>query len=221
MFSQKNADMFPVVHSSEEVLPSQVSDDLSILAVILAAGQSERYGSKNKLLEQINDTTLISHVIDATQRSLVSGTIVVTGYEHEKISEVVDDRCKTVVNDQYAQGQSTSVACGINAAQTQNADAALILLGDMPEVSAKSINKLVNAYDATNYTILAAAFNGERGNPVLFGRKHFNQLCNVTGDIGGRNLILDNENAALTETNDPGTLLDIDRPEEIMETTRG
>lgn len=212
---EEDEKVFPVVHSPDEVLSAQVSNNLNIHTVILAAGESKRYGNENKLLEQIKNRPVISHVISAAQGSFTDETIVVTGYEHKRVSSVINSQCHIVLNEEYEQGQSTSVARGISVAQKHNADAVVILLGDMPEVTTRSVNKLVYGYDTTDYTILAAAYNGKRGNPVLFDKKYFDELRDVTGDVGGKDLILSNEDSALVETNSLGVLLDIDTPGEV------
>lgn len=191
------------------------SDNLDILGIILAAGQSSRYGHRNKLLEQVDNIPLIRHVVHTAQQSLIDEMIAVTGCDNERINRAIGNRCNTILNENYRQGQSTSIACGINVAQNRDVDAAVILLGDMPKISPNSINKLIYAYDTTEYDILAASYNRQRGNPVLFDDAYFSELCDVTGDTGGKDILLDNRDAALVETNDFGVLFDIDRPGDI------
>lgn len=204
----------PTVDNPDQV-SEYLSDNLDILGIILAAGQSSRYGHRNKLLEQVDNIPLIRHVVHTTQQSLINDMIAVTGYENERINRAIGDQCSTILNEDYQQGQSTSIACGINVAQNRDVDAAVILLGDMPKVSPDSINELIYAYDTTEYDILAASYNHQRGNPVLFDNAYFSELYDITGDTGGKDILFDNEDAALVETNDSGVLLDIDKPGDI------
>jgi molybdenum cofactor cytidylyltransferase len=68
----------------------------------------------------------------------------------------------------------------------------------------------VTAYRDGRATALAAACDGQRGNPVLFDGRHFDALRNVSGDVGGREILRESDDAALVETSAPGVLQDID-----------
>jgi molybdenum cofactor cytidylyltransferase len=100
-------------------------------------------------------------------------------------------------------------------AVAETADAAVIGLGDMPFVRPQTIRLLDRAFRAGVGDPLAAAVDGERGNPVCFGERWFADLCDVDGDIGGRWLLLEAPDAALVETGDQGVRRDVDRPEDL------
>ncbi len=80
----------------------------------------------------------------------------------------------------------------------------------MPTVDAATVELLVDAYRAELGTVLAAAFDGRRGNPVLFDRSHFDALLDVTGDVGGLPVLAASDDSALIETGDPGVCIDVD-----------
>jgi molybdenum cofactor cytidylyltransferase len=84
---------------------------------------------------------------------------------------------------------STSLRAGINALST-NIDAAMICLPDMPLIGIYEINKLIDYYNPKiGNEICIATSNEQRGNPVLWDKKYFNELSDIKGDKGGRHLL--------------------------------
>lgn len=197
--------------------PFAAQDDATVVVgVVLAAGASTRFGEANKLLVEWDGHPLVHHVTRTLYRSAVDDVVVVVGHEADRVRAVVADFDATVVhNDAHERGQATSVRRGLTAARDRGADAALFALGDMPTVRPETVNRLVAAFRAGTGSALAAAHEGSRGNPVLFGARHFDALADVTGDVGGREVLLTADDAALVETGDPGVLLDIDSPADL------
>jgi molybdenum cofactor cytidylyltransferase len=107
-------------------------------------------------------------------------------------------------------GDWTHQADGTRRPDTGVVDAAVFALGDMPFVTPATVRALVAAYRAGHGTALAAAYRGERGNPVLFDRRYFDRLAAVEGDVGGRELLVHGDDSALVETGDPGVRRDVD-----------
>jgi len=206
----------PVVEPPFEDQDGGGSGEQRVVGVVLAAGSSSRFGATNKLLAEWTDAPLVSHVVDTVFESVVSEVVVVVGHDAKRVRMAISDFGVTVVyNDEFAVGQATSVGRGIAAARNHRADAVVFALGDMPIVKAESIDVLVDAYRAGVGDALAAACDGARGNPVLFGRRHFEALADVTGDTGGREILLDDNGAMLVETGDPGVLVDVDSPDDM------
>lgn len=203
---------FRIVEPPFSEQSGHMADDQStVIGVVLAAGRSSRFGEKNKLLTEWMDTPLVSHVVDNLSQSVVDKVVVVVGYDAERVQAAVSGFEVTIVNNQkYAAGQATSVRRGVEAARTHEADAIVFALGDMPAVDTESIDLLVSAYYAGVGYALATAFEGNRGNPVLFARRHFDALANITGDTGGRGILRNDDRAALVETGDRGVLIDVD-----------
>jgi molybdenum cofactor cytidylyltransferase len=94
-------------------------------------------------------------------------------------------------------------------------DGALILLGDMPGISAELIDRMIAAFDpAEDRAIVVATRSGKQGNPVLWARRFFPEIMAIQGDVGARNLIgLYNEMVCEIEAGDDAPLTDIDTPE--------
>jgi len=206
---------------SRETLPVRDPADLALDArsdravhgVVLAAGQSTRYGRENKLLDALDGTPLVAHAVETAVGSAVDGVTVVVGHEADAVRTALGEFDVAVrTNEAYAAGQSTSLACGVDAARERDAGGVVVLLGDMPHVSVGTVDLLCAAYAGSAYDALAAAFEGKRGNPVLFDGAYFDALADVEGDVGGREILLERADAVAVETGDPGVLQDIDRP---------
>lgn len=195
-----------------------VDESASVVGVVLAAGTSSRFGDENKLLATWNGDPLVRHAIRTLCQSAVDTVVVVVGHESERVRDAIADLDVTVVhNDAHERGQATSVREGVAAARERDGAATLFALGDMPSVTVESVDRLVEAYRAGVGDALAVACDGVRGNPVLFDARHFDALANVTGDVGGREILLGGDRSALVETRDPGVLVDVDRPADLAD----
>jgi molybdenum cofactor cytidylyltransferase len=207
----------PVVEPSFDAVEGRAADEsATVVGVVLAAGTSSRFGAANKLLAEWAGEPLVRHAARTICRSTVDAVVLVVGHERERVRAAVADLDVAVVdNEDYEAGQATSVRRGVAAARDRGADAALVALGDMPAVDVESIDRLVAAYRAGVGDALAAAWEGTRGNPVLFDARHFEALMAVSGDVGGREILLGDSTAALVETGDPGVRRDVDRPDDL------
>ena len=189
-----------------------------IAAIVLAAGKSSRMGS-NKLLAELNGKPLLRHSVEALKASSVDDIIVVTGNEPERVQAALEPLDVTLVhNANYAEGLSTSLKRGLAAAPAE-ADAALVCLGDMPLVDARTIDRLVAAFNVAEHrTICVPTFEGKRGNPVLWGRQHFIALEEIKGDQGGR-LLLDalSDEVVEVDVKTQGVLVDVDTPQALQD----
>lgn len=187
-----------------------------IAAVILAAGRSTRMGKANKLLARLDGKPMIAQVADAAMASAVSEVIVVTGHQAEEIGAALGQRkVRMVHNDGYAGGLSTSLAAGIGAVSPEY-DGAIILLGDMPHVTAAMVDRMIEAFaDAAPDAIVMAVHGGERGNPVLWPRSYFEELTRQSGDKGGRDLIGEHGDRVVAVELGDAAAFDVDTPDEL------
>ena len=185
-----------------------------IAAVILAAGQSRRMG-QNKLLLDLNGRPLLCHVIDQALALDFSEIVVVAGHQAGDIRAAIGDRpVRIVLAPDYADGMSASLKAGIDNLKPET-DAAMILLGDMPQVSAPLLRRMVAAYNPIEgRTIVLPVHEGKRGNPVLWDRRFFPEMRQLAGDVGARHLIGEHaEQVAEIAVDDRSVLRDIDTPE--------
>jgi molybdenum cofactor cytidylyltransferase len=189
--------------------------DGTVLGILLAAGGSSRFGDRNKLLAAVEGTPLVRHAARTLCDSRVSRVVAVLGHQSSAVHDALADfDIGFVENDAYEQGLSTSVARGARAAAEGGADAAVFLPGDMPFIDSSTVDSVVDTFHANIVDAVAPAYQGQRGNPVLFGADHFDALCAVDGDVGGRNVLLDS-GGALLETDDEGVVTDIDTHEDL------
>ncbi|WP_121820129.1 nucleotidyltransferase family protein [Halostella salina] len=185
--------------------------------VLLAGGTSSRYGDRNKLLEPVDGEPIVARAARTLVDAGLDPVVAVTGHEAGRVRAALSDSPVTTVhNPDYRDGQASSVRTGVAALRERAAvDAAVVALGDMPFVDPGTVRTLVAAYAAGVGDALAAAHDGERGNPVLFDRRFFDDLTDVAGDTGGRAILLGSDAGALVAVADPGVRRDVDEPDDL------
>ena len=199
----------PPFETDEPESPAQVA------GVLLAAGTSTRFGDDNKLLATLDGDPLVRHAARTLRDASLAPVVVVVGHEADRVRDALAGLdVRVVANDAYAEGQSTSVRVGIDALDA-TVDAAVVALGDMPFVDSGTVETLVAAYDAGVGDAVAAAHDGQRGNPVLFDRRFFPDLTAVDGDVGGRQILLERDDTACVAVADSGVRRDIDEPGDL------
>ena len=197
--------------------PGERRGDSTVAGVLLAAGTSSRYGEPNKLLESVDGEPVVRRSARPLLDADLDSVTVVLGHESDRVREALGDLdVDFVENTDYESGQASSVRRAVEHLQTVvDVDAAVFALGDMPFVDTESVDALVATFDATGRSALAAGFEGERGNPVLFAAEHFDALADASGDTGGRSVLLDADDAAVVDTGDSGVRRDVDRPDDL------
>ena len=186
-----------------------------IAAIVLAAGQSQRMGEQNKLLLKIEDQSVIQEVVNNLEQSEVDQIFVVIGHEEERVRNELKDRQVTFIhNPEYAGGLSTSLRMALSALPADFAGV-LVCLGDMPFVRSEQIDALINSFDADlQHNICVPTYHGKRGNPVLWGRRYYQEMMEVRGDVGAKHMIGDYEEHVIeVEVDDAGVVADLDTPE--------
>jgi molybdenum cofactor cytidylyltransferase len=191
-----------------------------IAAVVLAAGRSRRMAPHNKLLMADRaGKPMIARVVDNVLSSKARPILVVTGHQPNEIEHALGGRPVRYVHAaDYAEGLSASLKAGV-AAVPPEAAAALICLGDMPLVTGRMIDRLLEAYDADEgRLIVLPTFRGKQGNPMLWDRRFFPEILEISGDSGARFLLSKHmENVAEVEMADDAVLRDFDTVESLAE----
>lgn len=181
----------------------------SIAGVVLAAGLSSRFGDGNKLLATVDGQPLVVHAVRTLTGADLDAVAVVVDPDAE-IPEALSPTDVTFVeNPDAAAGQATSVRRGVAWARRDH-EAVVFALGDMPRVRPETVDRLVDAWREGAGSALAAGYDGQRGNPVLFDRQHFDALATLSGDTGGRSVFAAAADSAVVETGDPGVRVDVD-----------
>ena len=191
--------------------------DQRIAAVVLAAGRSTRMGAVNKMLAEIGGKPLVRIAAEQAIASRAKPVIVVTGHERERVEAALSGLpVRFVHNPDYVDGLGTSLNAGI-AAVPITADAAVVCLGDMPQVDAALIDRLIAAFDPERGALVVVpSIEGRRGNPVVWSRRFFHDLMSINGDIGARHLIASYAEAVVeVPVAGAAALTDVDTPESL------
>ncbi len=187
-------------------------------AILLAAGQSTRMGGRNKLLEPVGGQPMIRRVAETVRSAGIRRLVIVTGHQAGRVSDALSGLdCAFADNPDYPSGMGSSVAAGARAAfdATDPPDAAIVCLGDMPDIEPAMLDALIANYDPrAGRTIVAAASGGQRGHPVLWDRRFADDLASLGGDTGGRDILQEHAGQVVTvEMDDEAVLRDLDTPE--------
>ncbi len=174
---------------------NQKTNELEIYAhfgklacVLLAAGESKRFGSP-KQLAPWNGKTFIRTIIEKVNIFHPSEFLVIVGAFSELIMNEIDDfsSIKVIHNQDWKTGQASSVKTGVENL-TNGIEAVIFLLVDQPQIEVKTIRDLIISYATTNANIVAYQYSGAARHPILFSRKLFPELRNLSGNSGGKQL---------------------------------
>ena len=190
----------------------------NIKKILLAAGESKRFGDKNKLSEIINGKPIINHILDTLFEIFdPSELIVIVGHEHKLIKNLICNKdVKILVNIDYKKGIGTSIALGVNYLET-DIDGVMIIPADMPYLNSKDLINLEKKFIELNCEkVVMPEYNSRIGNPVILPRNYFNTLKSLKDDFGARSLIRKKD--IITLKTGFGTIFDIDTKEELAKT---
>lgn len=176
-----------------------------VSAIVLAAGKAERMGF-SKLGLELAGQSILSRVVSIAMASDVSEVVVVLGHFAEYLAAEIPEsqRVRAVYNQQYEQGQHSSLRAGLSAVDAQAA-AVVVLLGDQPMVTAEAIDAVVGEFARKRAPVVVPIWNGRRGHPVLFSRALFPELLTAGEDQGRREVMRRHqaECAAVNMVGDP------------------
>lgn len=185
----------------------------SVAGIVLAAGESSRYGAPKQLLDWKGEPFVRVSAKRALEAGL-SPVIVVTGAYAEQVESAVNDLgVKTVRNNKWKDGQSASVKAGISSIQADQAGAAIFLLADQPQITASVLQALIEKHAEGLASIIAPMVMDRRANPVLFDRRTFPDLLTLEGDAGGR-AVFHKHRVEYLPWHDDRLLFDVDTPEQ-------
>ena len=184
--------------------------------ILLAAGESKRFGNKNKLLEIINGKPMINHILDTLFKIFdPKELIIIVGHEHRIIRNLIFNKnIKILENLDYKRGIGTSIALGVKHLET-DIDGVMIIPADMPYINSKDLINLEKKFMELNCEkVVMPEHNSRIGNPVILPRIYFNILKNLKDDFGARSLIRKKD--IITFKTGFGTIFDIDTSDEIV-----
>jgi CTP:molybdopterin cytidylyltransferase MocA len=190
--------------------------DLRVGAVILAAGESRRFGSP-KQLAVVEGATLLEHAIAAARASGLLPVVAVVPVWLSRPARLDGEWLRWIRNPYPERGMSLSLRLGLEALPDE-AEAAVILLGDQPRVAAETIATLLAARGQR--PIVAAEAGEVLAPPVLIERSHFGLAGQLTGDRGLRD-VLRGSPQLVQPVPVPEHAIDVDAPSDLDRLVRG
>ncbi len=186
-----------------------------ISAIILAAGESRRMGQPKMLLPW-GDQTVIEHVVNTFLRAGIEDLVVVTGGGHEQVEKAVKRYpVRNIHNWNYAAGEMlSSIQCGLRE-MPESTQAALIGLGDQPQIEQQSVRAICDTYKETDSALIVPSFQMKRGHPWLVARPLWNEILALQPPSTPREFLKDHsDQVRYVNLDTPTILADLDTPED-------
>jgi molybdenum cofactor cytidylyltransferase len=159
--------------------------------VLLAAGASNRLGNFPKQLLEFRGKTLIRRAAENALASKCQNVCVVLGAQAEKIKREIEDLpIEIVVNENWKQGMSSSLKCGLGKLLEiePKLSAVAVMLADQPLVDSTIINRLIEVFLETQKPVVAE-YAETVGVPAIFSRALFDEILNLSADAGAKRII--------------------------------
>jgi molybdenum cofactor cytidylyltransferase len=188
-----------------------------IVGIILSAGESKRMGTPKQLLPWGN-TTVLQRVVDIAEASRLEIVRLILGCRADEIASRITVSSKThiLVNQDFRDGMSSSIKCGIKNTPP-DAEAFMLLLGDQPLIDTHVIDTLIDAYRVGRHGITIPVYNGRRGHPVIFDSRYRVELLSIS-DQGAREVVnRHTEDIFEARMDSPNILADIDTLQDYQE----
>ena len=191
-----------------------------ISAIVLAAGESKRMGQPKMLLKWGNSTVL-EHVISVFANVGVEDIVVVTGAMREEVEAVVavaQTSCpaRSVFNEGFVEGEMlSSIQCGLRDLAKKDSGAALIALGDQPQVREGSVRRVCEMFKETGSPLVVPSYHMRRGHPWLAERSLWGEMLAMRAPQTPRDFLNARaDQIRYVEVDDEGILADLDTPEQ-------
>ena len=190
---------------------------MRLAIVMLAAGNSRRFGA-NKLLYEIDGSPMYLWILEKVQRAAAaipeSEIVIVTQYE-EIVKKATEMKIPVFINPRPEDGISLSLKIGLEC--VSDTDACLFVVADQPWLMEDTIVELVELFKREKKGMACTIQNGKTGNPCIFSHRYYRELCDLSGDRGGKVLIKKYpEDVAYLEVRNARELQDVDVPEVLL-----
>jgi molybdenum cofactor cytidylyltransferase len=187
-----------------------------ITAIVLAAGDSKRMGNPKMLLPW-GKSTVLQTVISTLQAANVKDILVVTGGARQQVESLIGKTVETIFNENFQDGEMlSSIQLGLSA-KMREASAALICLGDQPQVEERSIRSVCNAFLSNKSRIVVPSYQMRRGHPWLVERSLWDELLAMKPPKTPRDFLKKNARKIHYINVDTSSVIaDLDTPEDYM-----
>ena len=161
-----------------------------IKAILLAAGQSKRMKSENKLIKLYKNKPLINYSLNVLKKSKVNKIIIVLGYQHKEVKKIIKKNKKIIFtyNKNYKQGMASSIKTGLKKI-SKNDKGFIIAQSDMPFVKQSDINKICRSINSKKFLVHALKYKNRVGNPIGFDSSLIKKFKNIKGQFGAKFMV--------------------------------
>ena len=161
-----------------------------IKAILLAAGQSKRLKSENKLIKLYKKKPLINHSLNALHKSKVNKIIVVLGHQKKDLQKIIKKNNKNIFtyNKEYKKGMASSIKAGLKKLNKKD-KGFIIVLSDMPFIKSSDINKIYNSIKSKKYLVHVLKHRNRVGNPIGFDISIMKKFKKINGDVGAKFMV--------------------------------
>ena len=161
-----------------------------IKAILLAAGQSKRMKSENKLIKLYKKKPLINYSLNVLKKSKVNKIIIVLGYQYKEVKKIIkkNNRIIFTYNKNYKKGMASSIKIGLKKL-SKNDNGFIIAQSDMPFVKLSDINKICRSIKTKQFLVHALKYKNRLGNPIGFDISLIKKFKNIKGQFGAKFMV--------------------------------
>ena len=161
-----------------------------IKAILLAAGQSKRTKSENKLIKLYKNKPLINYSLNVLTKSKVNKIIIVLGHQHKELKKIIKKNKKIIFtyNKNYKKGMASSIKNGLKKI-SKNDKGFIVAQSDMPFVKQSDINKICRSINSKKFLVHALKYKTRVGNPIGFDSSLIKKFKNIKGQLGAKFLV--------------------------------
>ena len=161
-----------------------------IKAILLAAGQSKRMKSENKLIKLYKNKPLINYSLNVLTKSKVNKIIIVLGHQHKELKKIIKKNKKIIFtyNKNYKKGMASSIKNGLKKI-SKNDKGFIVAQSDMPFVKQSDINKICRSINSKKFLVHALKYKTRVGNPIGFDSSLIKKFKNIKGQFGAKFMV--------------------------------
>ncbi len=161
-----------------------------IKAILLAAGQSKRLKSENKLTKLYKKKPLINYSLKKLYKSKINKIIIVLGHQHKEVKKIIKKNKKNIFiyNKNYKKGMASSIKVGLKKVSRDD-EGFIIVQSDMPFIKTSDINKIYNSIRLKKYLVYVLKFKDKIGNPIGFDLSLTKKFKNIKGEFGAKFMV--------------------------------
>jgi len=161
-----------------------------IKTILLAAGQSRRLKSENKLIKLYKKKPLINYSLKTLHKSKVDKVVIVLGHQKNELKKIIKKNKKNIFifNKDYRKGMASSIKAGLK--KVSKSDKGFIIVqSDMPFIKLSEINKIYNSIKSQKFLVYALRYKNRVGNPIGFDISVVKKFKRIKGDVGAKFMV--------------------------------